>query len=180
MTLDTNPKLLVGALAFVLVAGMASPAFAGGQISVCHVPPDPNTIVTPATQGALNGHLGHGDIIIDDSNTPAPDTISSEECVGSDIDPEPTECTLDPEEVSLQLGSGEFSDPIAKTITCSDAVIDFDFDDNCQLNDITIDNEDGINVLTFDEYIENLGDTTEEHCTVTFEIEIDADVDTIF
>ena len=98
MTLNKNQRLLAGALALVLVAGMTSPAFAGFEhVDVCHVPPDPNTIVSPATQGALNGHLGHGDIIIDDSVTPAPDTISTEDCLAEDIDPEPQDCSIDPE-----------------------------------------------------------------------------------
>jgi len=79
------PLIFTLLLSSISVSGEA---FAqASSTSVCHVPPDPNTIVTPATQGALSGHLGHGDIIIDDTLTPAPDTITTAECLALEETP---------------------------------------------------------------------------------------------
>jgi len=81
-----------------LISSISIPndAFAG-MVSVCHLPPDPNTIVTPASEGAFNGHLGHGDYVIGVTNNPGanPPTITEADCLTESPDPEPiTSCEI--------------------------------------------------------------------------------------
>jgi hypothetical protein len=80
-----------------------------------------------------------------------------------------TQCTIEPAEVKLQLGLNEESDVIRKIITCDNRASDIGIQDDCQFNDASITNIVGIStkVITFDETVTNLGDTSEEHCTVT-------------
>jgi len=81
-------------------------------------------------------------------------------------------CTIEPTEVKLQLSSNEVSDAIPKTITCNGPIEVFDPQWDCQFHDIFFGNGDGLttNVVTFDELVQNLGNTSEEHCVVTFGI----------
>jgi len=117
LSLIYSQKLLAGIVVLVLVAGMTSPAFAGG----------------PA--------------------------ISS--------------CTVEPPQISLQLGTNEQSDPIPKTITCDGPIEEVILPpDNCQLNDVLISEIVGSGTLNvnFEEFIINLGDTSEEHCVVEYRV----------
>ena len=64
---------------------LTSDAYAG-MPSVCHVPPNPNTIVIPASEGAFNGHIGHGDYVIDTFTDLGldPPQITEEDCIASE------------------------------------------------------------------------------------------------
>ncbi len=83
-----------------------------------------------------------------------------------------TLCTIEPTEVTLQLGALEVSDVIPKTITCDSRITDVNIQDDCQFNDASLTNTDGFGttVVTFDEKVTNLGDTSEERCTVTIQV----------
>jgi len=67
--LNNTQKLLAGVLALVLVAGMTSPAFAGGpapqKITICHIPPgNPNNPQTiEVASPSLPAHIAHGDTL---------------------------------------------------------------------------------------------------------------------
>jgi len=74
----------------------SSDAFAG-MVSVCHLPPNPNIIVTPASEGAFNGHLGHGDYVIGVTTDLGanPPTITQADCLADNPDPVPiTSCEI--------------------------------------------------------------------------------------
>ncbi len=92
-----------------------------------------------------------------------------------------TSCTVTPAMVNVQLGPNEDID-IQKTIQCDEPVFGLTqtSDDDCLLNDISLSSfalNNGI--IVFNENIQNLGDTSEEHCTATFEI-FDENSDTTF
>ena len=86
--------------------------------------------------------------------------------------PPVTSCTVTPVMVNVQLGPNESVD-IPKVIEC-----DKQFSGGtaissttCQLNDIIKGPTNvQINTASFDETIQNLGDTSEEHCIVVFRI----------
>ena len=84
-------------------------------------------------------------------------------------------CFIDPPEVTLQVGSGEVSEVIFKEISCDFDIADLGFNNDCQLNIPMFQNPNGFQteVITFEELIQNNGDTSEEHCTVTFEVSND-------
>jgi len=79
-------------------------------------------------------------------------------------------CTVEPAQVKLQLIPNEVSDIIPKTMTCAGPINSIATPDDCQLNNIIIENISGLDttVVTFDETVTNLGDTSEEHCIVTY------------
>jgi len=73
--------------------------------------------------------------------------------------------------VSLQLDANEESDIIPKSITCDGELDEIDWVIGCQLNEVTFPDGDlSGNFVGFDEVITNLGDTSEEHCIVTFQL----------
>jgi len=82
-----------------------------------------------------------------------------------------TSCTVTPDMVNLQLGPNE-SVVIQKTIECDGIIFgSFIEDTDCVLNDVNMGNRNVIfSMMTFDETIDNLGDTSEEHCTVVFSL----------
>jgi len=79
-----------------------------------------------------------------------------------------TSCTITPDMVNVQLGPNE-SVEIPKTIECDGFLTEFDFFDNCVFNTVFIGstNFQGT-TATFTETILNVGDISEEHCTVDF------------
>ncbi|MDH3277406.1 MAG: hypothetical protein OEL77_00235 [Nitrosopumilus sp.] len=103
---------------------------------------------------------------------PAPNTISSEDCVVEDIDQVPVDCTVNPDEVSLQLEAIEET-TIPKKYSCNEDFIIEDMSVVCPSNSIEFEDfsPDKTDEQTFDELIKNLGDTSKKHCIVTFEIE---------
>jgi hypothetical protein len=84
--------------------------------------------------------------------------------------PPVTDCTINPTEVRLQLGSGELSEAIPKEILCDGPIEGISPEGDCQFNSISTQNPAGLGtaVVTFDELVQNLGNTSEEHCVVTF------------
>ncbi len=86
---------------------------------------------------------------------------------GIDIGP----CTVDPSEVNLQLGSGETSDVIPKTITCLNEIDDYIITNDCVLNSPDFIEDGGsASVLNLNETVTNNGDVSEEHCEVNFQM----------
>jgi hypothetical protein len=83
-----------------------------------------------------------------------------------------TSCNIVPDEVELQLGSGEESDAILKTITCDGQIDEMEAEFDCTLNTPSITPDNVLNpfVLTLSEVVLNNGDISEEHCIVTFMI----------
>jgi len=86
-----------------------------------------------------------------------------------------TSCTISPDTISVQIEPNGFVD-IEKTITCDVPIAPFLFgtvslsSNDCLLNDIGDPQNEQLSpagtVVTFTERITNLGDISEEHCTV--------------
>jgi len=87
-----------------------------------------------------------------------------------------TECTISPDMVDLQLGPNEESEPITKIITClqSQEINFVSVEDDCDLNLVFsgLFQQDPFATaeIEFTETIQILEDTSEQHCTVVFEV----------
>ena len=93
--------------------------------------------------------------------------MTSPAYAGNEVGP----CTVDPSDAQLQIASND-EVRIPKIIECANNIVDFDHDDDCEFNtaDIAGNPQLGTPTLEFDEVIVNLGPTSEEHCTVTFQL----------
>jgi len=86
-----------------------------------------------------------------------------------------TDCTISPDMVNLQLSANEISTPIPKIITClPNQEIDFvDVIDDCNAIIVFLgldQNPFETAQISFAETIQIFADTSEQHCTVEFEV----------
>jgi len=87
-----------------------------------------------------------------------------------------TDCTISPDMVNLQLGANETSTPIPKIITClqSQEINFVEVTDDCNAIIVFLGlvQEDpfGTAQISFAETIRIFADTSEQHCTVEFEV----------
>ena len=80
-------------------------------------------------------------------------------------------CTIEPSMLEFQLGSGEATDPFVIQIQCDEIIEAMDLEQTCSpVNLTTFQNEvgHGTDTRTFEVVVTNSGDTSEQHCAVTF------------